>query len=117
MLLREALAADTLDGITIPAGRQIIIWNSFNHRNRAYPFADTFTPDAWAEGRPTGLFNALTSGPQVCAGVNLLLLIGKAVLVAVLSQGRYVLLEPPLDPGRPMPYAFNVFDLRLRRRA
>ena len=53
----------------------------------------------------------------MCAGVNLLLLIGKAVLATMLSQGRYVLLEPPLDPERPMPYAFNVFDLRLRRRS
>jgi cytochrome P450 len=118
MLLREALATEMLDGVTVPAGRQVIIWNSFNHRNRAvYPFADTFTPDAWAEGRPTALFNALSSGPQVCAGVNLLMLIGKAVLATMLSQGRYVLLEPPLDPERPMPYALNVFDLRLRRRA
>jgi cytochrome P450 len=118
MLLREALTRETLDGVTIPAGRQIIIWNSFNHRNRAaYPLADRFAPDAWAEGRPSALFNALSSGPQVCAGVNLLLFIGKAVLATMLRQGRYVLLEPPLDPRRPMPYAFNVFDLRLRRRA
>jgi cytochrome P450 len=118
MLVREAVVADTLDGVTIPAGRQVVIWNSFNHRDReAYPLADTFSPEAWANGRPSPLFNHLSSGPQVCAGVNLLLFIGKAVIATILSRGRYVLLEPPLDPARPMPYAFNYFDVRLGRRA
>jgi cytochrome P450 len=118
MLVREALAADALDGATVPAGRQVVIWNSFNHRDRAaYPQADTFSPEAWADGRPSPLFNHLSSGPQVCAGVNLLLFIGKAVIATMLGHGRYVLLEPPLDPARPMPYAYNVFDVRVRRRA
>jgi cytochrome P450 len=118
MLVREALAADTLDGVTVPAGRQVVIWNSVNHRDRrSYPLADTFAPEAWADGRPSPLFNHLSSGPQVCAGVNLLLFIGKAVIATMLGHGRYVLLEPPLDPARPMPYAYNVFDVRVRRRA
>jgi len=118
MLVREALAADALGGITVPAGRQVVIWNSFNHRDRAaYPQADTFAPEAWAAGRPSPLFNHLSSGPQVCAGVNLLLFIGKAVLATMLTHGRYVLLEPPLDPTRPLPYAYNVFEVRVRRRA
>ena len=63
------------------------------------------------------LFNHLSSGPQVCAGVNLLLFVGKAVIATMLSHGHYVLLEPPLDPAQPMPYAYNVFDVRVRRRA
>ena len=118
MLVRETLGSDTLGEVTIPAGRQVVIWNSVNHRDRdAYPLADSFAPDAWAAGRPSVLFNPLSSGPQVCAGVNLLLFIGKAVIAAILSRGRYVLLEPLLDPTRPMPYAFNYFDVRLGRRA
>ena len=118
MLVRETLAADTLDGVTVPAGRQVVIWNTLNHRDRAaYPLADTFSPETWAGGRPSPLFNHLSSGPQVCAGVNLLLFIGKAVIATMLGQGRYVLLEPALDPTRPMPYVYNVFDVRVRRRA
>ena len=63
------------------------------------------------------MFNHLSSGPQVCAGIDLLLFIGKAVISTVLSRGRYVLQEPALDPAQPMPYAFNYFDVRLGRRA
>lgn len=122
MLVREALTSDTLGGLPVPAGWQVMIWNSFNHRDRAtYPLADTFSPDSWSEsfpdGRPTALFNHLSSGPQICAGVDLLLFIGKAVIAAMLSQGRYVLQEPALNPARPMPYTFNYFEVRLARRA
>lgn len=118
MLVREATTDDVLGGAPIPAGRQVVIWNLPNHRDPiAYPLADTFSPEAWADGRPSPLFNHLSSGPQVCAGVNLLLFIGKAVLATMLGQERHVLLEPPLDPSRPLPHAYNVFDVRLRRRA
>ena len=118
MLVRESVTEDALGGVPIPAGRQVVIWNTFNHRDRAvYPLADRFSPELWLDGRPSRLFNHLSSGPQVCAGVNLLLFIGKAVVATMLGQGRYVLLEPPLDPDRPLPHAFNVFDVRLRRRA
>ena len=118
MLVRETLVADTLGGFVVPSGRQVIIWNSPNHRNRdAYPLADAFTPELWIEGPPSALFNHLSSGPQVCAGVNLLLFIGKAVIATMLAHGRYVLLEPPLDPTRPLPHAYNVFEVRVRRRA
>ena len=118
MLVRETLVADTLGGFVVPSGRQVIIWNSPNHRNRdAYPLADAFTPELWIEGPPSALFNHLSSGPQVCAGVNLLLFIGKAVIATMLAHGRYVLLEPPLDPARPLPHAYNVFEVRVRGRA
>jgi len=118
MLVREAVAADTLGGVTVPAGCQVVIWNTFNHRDRAvYPLADAFSPELWVDGRPSRLVNHLSSGPQVCAGVNLLLFIGKAVIATLLGEGRYVLLEPSLDPARPLPYAYNVFEIRLRRRA
>ena len=41
----------------------------------------------------------------------------EAAIAAMLGHGRHVLLEPPLDPARPLPYAYNVFDIRVRRRA
>src|SRR5256885_12515315 len=33
MLVRETLVPDTLGGETIPAGTQVLIWNSPNHRD------------------------------------------------------------------------------------
>jgi cytochrome P450 len=118
MLVRETVAPDVLGGYSIPPGRQVVIWNSVNHRDGdACAQADTFSPEAWANGRPSPMFNHLSSGPQVCAGVNLLLFIGKAVIATMLANARYVLLEPDLDPASPMPYAFNYFDARFGRRA
>jgi hypothetical protein len=114
MLVSETVAEAALDGETLPIGTQVLIWNSFNHRDRErYPLADTFCPEARADGRPSPLFNHLSSGPQVCAGIDLLLFIAKAVIATILAGGRYRLVQPVLDPTRPLPYAYNYFDLRL----
>jgi cytochrome P450 len=116
MLVRESVAPDRLVGAAIPVGSQVLIWNSFNHRDRtAYPAADKFRPEAWADGRPSTLFNHLSSGPQICAGIDLLLFISKAVCAPMLSSGRYRLMKPRLDPDRPLPYAYNYFDVRFAR--
>jgi hypothetical protein len=47
--------------------------------------------------------------------VGLALWIGKAVLAALLSRERYVLLKPALDPARPLPHAYDYFALTLER--
>ena len=117
LLVRETVAADRLGGATLPPGSQVLIWNSFNHRDRAvYALADSFSPDAWTQGRPSPPFNHLSSGSQVCAGIDLLLFIARAVIATMLSSGRYVLVKPALDPSRPLPYAYNYFDIRFARR-
>jgi cytochrome P450 len=113
VLLRETVTEDTLGGETVLPGTQVIVWNSFNHRDQtAYPLANTFAPEAWAAGRPSPLFNHLSSGPQLCAGIDLLLFLGKAVLAILLRTRRYALLGPPLEPNRPIPYAYNHFDIQ-----
>jgi hypothetical protein len=38
------------------------------------------------------------------------------VIATMLSSGRYVLIKPALDPSRPLPYAYNYFDIRFARR-
>ena len=100
MLVRETIAPDVLGGETIPRGTQVLIWNSPNHRDPSrHPFADAFAPEAWAHGRPSPLFNHLSSGPQVCAGTDLLLFIGRAVAATILAEGHYTLRQPRLDPS------------------
>ena len=47
--------------------------------------------------------------------MGLALLLGKAVLAALLSRERYVLLKPALDPSRPLPHAYDYFALTLER--
>jgi cytochrome P450 len=114
LLVRETVAEDPLDGTAIPPGTQVLVWNSFNHRDRErYPLADTFCPEAWATGRPSPLFNHLSSRTQVCAGVDLLLFIASAAIATILASGRYRLRQPHVNPDRPLPHAYNYFDVRL----
>lgn len=112
-LVRETVQEENLGGARIPAGTQVLILNSFNHRDRErYELADTFAPETWSDGRPNPLFNHLSSGTQVCAGKNLALFIAKAVLASLLSCRRYVLVKPALDPHRPLPHAFDYFHVQ-----
>jgi cytochrome P450 len=118
MLAREAAVDDRLGGEVVPAQTQVLILNTFNHRDReAFPEADTFSPDLWLDGRASAnhRFNHLSHGPQVCAGVNLLLFAAKAFLATLLAQDRMRLVRPTLDPLAPMPHAFNYFDLAIAR--
>jgi cytochrome P450 len=114
MLLRETVVEDTLCGVTIPAGTQVIVWNLPNHRDpRRYALADTFSPEGWEHGRPSPLFNHLSSGPQVCAGVDLVLFISRAVIATILAGSQYVLVQPRLDPNQPLPYAFDQYAFEM----
>ena len=118
MLARETVSADELGGAVIPAGTQVLILNSFNHRDReTFPLADAFTPEQWVDGRAQAdyRFNHVSNGTQVCAGVHLLLFVAQAVLATLLSTDRFVLTKPALDPSRPLPYTFNYFNLVLLR--
>jgi hypothetical protein len=40
--------------------------------------------------------------------------VGKSLLADLLTRRRIELLEPKLDPGRPLPYMLDFFSLRLR---
>ncbi len=116
MLSREAVRNFDWDGVTVEAGKQVLIVNTFNHRDRdAVPFADRFEPDAWLSGDAADewIFNHFSHGPQGCPGTMLALLVGKAMLASVLRPGAEVrLLSPQLDPSKPLPHALDFFSLR-----
>ncbi len=115
LLVRETVRATELGGETIPAQTQVIISNSFNHRDReTHPFADRFAPEIWLEEHSDYHFNHLSNGKQSCAGKHLALFIGTAVLAQLLAGKKYQLLEPALDPGQPLPYRYNQFHLEFQ---
>jgi cytochrome P450 len=117
MLARKTLADDVLCGNLIPAKTQVIILNSFNHRDsETHYFADSFTPELWLDRKADYHFNHLSNGTQGCAGRNLALFIGTAVLAEFLRQGHYKLRQPALSAVRPLPHSFNEFQTRLERR-
>jgi cytochrome P450 len=116
MLGRKTLVEDELCGTLIPAKTQVIILNTFNHRDaETHYFADTFRPEMWLERKPDYNFNHLSNGTQVCAGKNLALFVGTAVLAELLRQGRYKLRRPVLNPAHPLPHSCNEFLTKLER--
>lgn len=116
MLARKTLVADQLCGNPVPAKTQVLILNTFNHRdNETHYFADHFTPEIWSERKVDYHFNHLSNGAQVCAGLNLALFIGTAVLAELLRIGRYKLCRPSLNPARPLPHSFDEFRTKLER--
>ncbi len=119
ILSREAAHDLDWEGVAVPAGTQVMIVNTFNHRDRdAVPSADRFDPDAWLEGDAADdwLFNHFSHGPQGCPGTALALFVGKAMLAAVLARaeggGGLRLLEPRLDASQPLPHSLDFFALR-----
>lgn len=119
ILSRETANDVDWDGVAVPTGTQLMIVNTFNHRDRdAVPFADRFDPDAWLEGEAADdwLFNHFSHGPQGCPGTALALFVGKAMLATLLRRaeqgGGLRLLEPQLDPAQPLPHALDFFGLR-----
>ncbi|HEX7182976.1 MAG TPA: cytochrome P450 [Thermoanaerobaculia bacterium] len=115
LLSREAIADDVLGGAPVPKGTQVLVSNTFLHRD-GFPEADTFSPHRWLDNDGYGdRFQHFSSGPQGCAGVHLALFIAKAV-IATLLRRRYELIEPPLDPSEPLPHAYNYFRVRFAGR-
>jgi len=116
MLARLVLADDRLAGVAVRAKTQVIILNNFLHRDsETHPFADRFSPEIWLEAETNYYFNHLSNGRQVCAGKYLALFLGTAVLAELLRKGRYKLVQPRLNPLKPLPHALNEFRIKLER--
>jgi cytochrome P450 len=116
MLSRVAVHDTELDGVKVPAGTQLLIVNTFNHRDRdAIEWADRFDPDQWTSGDAGSdwLFNHLSHGPQGCPGSDLALFVGKAMLATVLRGHELRLVQPGIDPGRPLPRSLDFFGIRV----
>lgn len=101
------------DGTTVPSGTQLLIVNTFFHRDPAHvPDADQFVPGRWLAGdaASTAAFNHFSRGPQRCAGVGLALLVGRSVLRVALEHTLAVA-APPLP--EPLPHMLDHFRIRV----
>lgn len=115
MLSRETVREVGWDGVTVPEGTQVVIVNTFNHRDReTFDFADRFAPEEWISGGAAEdwSFNHFSHGPQGCPGADLALFVGKAMLGTVLRDHEVELKQPKLDPAKPMPHMLDFFELR-----
>jgi cytochrome P450 len=117
MLSRETVGDVDWDGVTVPGGTQLLIVNTFNHRDReTFDFADRFAPDEWIDGDAAGdwRFNHFSHGPQGCPGADTALFVGKAMLATLLRDRDVNLLQPKLDSARPLPHMLDFFELRFQ---
>jgi cytochrome P450 len=114
--LARVTAHDTdWDGVRVPEGTQLLIVNTFNHRDRdAVEFADRFDPEQWLSGDAGGdwQFNHFSHGPQGCPGAGLSLLVGQAMLGTVVRERIVRLEQPGLDPDKPVPHMLDFFALK-----
>jgi cytochrome P450 len=117
MLSRETTAETDWRGAGVPAGTQVLIPNTYLHRDRdRIEYADRFAPDRWPNGEAAKewSFNHFSRGAQGCPGTGITKFIGKAVLAKLLRDHRVELLSPSLDPARPLPHMLDYFGIRVR---
>jgi cytochrome P450 len=122
MLSRETLTDTDWGGVSVPAGTNVLIPNTFLHRDTdRHPWADRFAPEQWLHGDAPDdwCFNHFSRGPQGCPGSALALFLAKAVLATLLCRREVDLVSPSLDPEPPLPHMLDFFGLRfdLRERA
>jgi Cytochrome P450 len=116
MLAREAVRDSEWAGVRVPAGTQVMIVNTFNHRDRDElgERADRFSPEQWTTGgaHDDWQFNHFSHGPQGCPGAALALLVGRTMLATLIRERHVRLVAPGLDPAKPLPYSLDYFSLR-----
>jgi cytochrome P450 len=117
LLVRETVGDVTLAGQQLDSGTQVMIVNTFNHRDPdSVEDADRLCPHRWS-GNATGgssdfRFNHLSNGSQDCPGGPLVRLLGKAVLAQLLDGYALTLLGSTLDPEKPLPHMLDSASIR-----
>jgi cytochrome P450 len=104
-------------GAKLPAGKQALIYNVFNHRNRdRIPYADRFAPEEWVNGDAASdwSFNFFSHGPQGCPGAGLAMYLGQALISQLVSTSSLELSGAQLDPGRRLPYSLDIYGMSVR---
>ncbi len=116
LLARELTGEARLGGVPVPAGTQVVVVNTFMHRDRdRHPDADRFNPRAWQDAtRDDWSINHFSHGPQGCPGAALARFAGKGLLGGILSGREVTITGGRLDPERPMPHMLDFFSLRFR---
>ena len=110
ILGRETTRETTLSGQKIDEGTQVMIFNTFNHRDpEQVSEPNSFKPERWSGGERDYRFNHLSNGSQGCPGGPLVSLLGKAVLANVIGRYDLSLREPALDPSGPLPLTLDPF--------
>ncbi|OYN75404.1 cytochrome P450 [Mycolicibacterium sphagni] len=117
VLARTLTRATEWDGATVPEGTQVMIVNTFNHRDTSrFPEADHFNPTAWTEGSAESCwsFNFFSHGPQGCPGADLALQLGVGALTALLRERSPAAAGVKLNPHDPLPLTLDHSRVQIR---
>jgi cytochrome P450 len=101
------------NGSVVPAGKQVLIYNVFNHRNSdVVGYADRFAPEEWmAGGDAVGnwRFNFFSNGPQGCPGAGLSIFLGQALVAQLTANHDLELHGASLTPGK-LPHGLDIYS-------
>jgi cytochrome P450 len=103
-------------GAVLPAGRQVLIYNVFNHRNRdRIRYADRFSPGEWATGDAGAdwSYNFFSHGPQGCPGAGLSVFLGQVVLAQLLRAGSPTVSGVRLNPSNSLPHSLDLYAFKV----
>jgi cytochrome P450 len=115
-ILRDTTTETSWTTGTLPAGAAVVVFAPFFHRDdERLPYADTFAPELWADGRtadgaPLVPFSA---GPGTCPGRNVVLLTASSMLARLTARAVPRQLPPrTLTGDSPLPRTLSPFRLR-----
>ncbi|WP_106399023.1 cytochrome P450 [Actinocorallia populi] len=115
-ILRESTEDTVWAGRTMPAGTGMLIFTPFLQRDdELLPFADSFVPDIWLDGRAREDWSIVpfSAGPGECPGRQLVLLTASRFLAALLREHDFrQRAGVRLRADRPLPRTFGPFRLR-----
>jgi cytochrome P450 len=120
VILRETTRETYWGGRALPAGTHLVIYLPYFHRddeNLAY--AHRFTPELWLSANLRGSWPLISfsEGPGVCPGRQLVLLVGCAMMAAILRKHEIKLNETSRIPDGPLPGALDQSTLSFSVRA
>lgn len=115
-ILRDSVEETRWRGHVAPAGTGFIAVSSYFHRDRGFvPWADSFEPAAWLDGRSDGhpTLVPFSAGPARCPGRTIVLGIAGELLGALVQRRS---LRPSertvVDLSQPVPHTFSHARLR-----
>ncbi len=115
-LSRETTEDVEWNAETVPAGTQVIIVNTFGHRDGdRLDYADRFVPEEWTVGDAAAYpgFNFFSRGPQVCPGTAIATGAGELILSELISRFDPATISPELDLARPLPHMVDFFGIKV----
>lgn len=111
-----AILRDTTKDIDgLPAGTGLLIFTPFFHRDdENLPYAHSFTPDIWMDGRAQDnpALVPFSAGPAECPARNLVLTVTSTLLATLLADREFRLTSGQhLSPAAPLPSTLDNFGL------